>query len=146
MQDESGLDANMILYLLFAASGGRSLNEAAVGELDGFVADWRRTVVWPLRSVRRALKGANFCDAKAAQKLRNRIKSDELEAERMQQEAMYRFAEGLAFERASPMSAAQSNLDRYRQCLGRALPPAANAGILAEFADFMRGDGEARER
>ncbi|MCZ6763919.1 MAG: TIGR02444 family protein [Alphaproteobacteria bacterium] len=134
MQDEGGADANMILYLLFAAQEGRALAKPSVARMDTFVAQWRDDIVRPLRGVRRVLKSIDFSPAQEVAALRGRIKANELEAERLQQEAMHDFGRELDAARMAPADAAETNLAAYEACLGCALP--SRAELLREFGTY----------
>ena len=58
LQDEAGVDVNMLFFLLWNASLKRQFSLADVKAADGVVAAWRETAVIPIRQIRRALKGA----------------------------------------------------------------------------------------
>src|SRR5215212_2522385 len=58
LQDEVGVDVNLLFFLLWNASLKRQLSAADVQAVDSRVAGWRRTAVVPLREIRRALKAA----------------------------------------------------------------------------------------
>src|ERR1700730_10459129 len=90
LQEESGADVNLLLFLLWHGALGRALSAAEVDGLEQKIAAWRNLTVIPLRAVRRALKSPpGLVAAGAAEAFRTRIKAVELEAERLQQEAMY---------------------------------------------------------
>jgi hypothetical protein len=95
------------------------------------------TVV-PLRGIRRALKAPpQVMTPEAAEGFRTRIKSAELEAERLQQEALYGIATSGALGRpsSSPAEAAQDSLSSYQGVIGP-FPPGPLATILSAFAGF----------
>ncbi|MGB3745517.1 MAG: TIGR02444 family protein, partial [Xanthobacteraceae bacterium] len=86
LQDECGVDVNLLLFLLWLAAGRRQLSAANVKELDAAVRDWRQLTIVPIRDVRRKLKGvATPIEANKQEAFRTRIKAIELEAERLQQ-------------------------------------------------------------
>ena len=90
-QDQLGADVNVLLYLLWRGGRGEAFDAAGVAAVDAAVAPWRRTVVAPLRDIRRVLKGAELLpDREAQESLRNRIKKVELESERAEQELLER--------------------------------------------------------
>src|SRR5690348_5858642 len=90
LQDECGVDVNLMLFVLWLASGGRQMSEADVKELDDAVRSWRELTIIPIRDVRRKLKSAStLIEAGKQEALRTKIKAIELEAERLQQEALY---------------------------------------------------------
>jgi uncharacterized protein (TIGR02444 family) len=90
LQEEAGADVNLLLFLLWHAAQRRRLSARDVERLDQKIAAWRNLAVIPLRAVRRALKSPpGLVEAGTAEAFRTRIKAVELEAERLQQEAMY---------------------------------------------------------
>src|SRR6202171_3293454 len=90
LQEESGCDVNLLLFLLWHGAQGRELAAAEVERLEQDIAPWRDRTVIPLRAVRRALKSPpGLVEAGATEAFRTRIKAVELEAGRLQQEAMY---------------------------------------------------------
>ena len=136
LQEEAGVDVNLLLFLLWHARQRRRLTTAEVVALDGKIAPWRDAAVIPLRNVRRALKSPPaLVEASTAEAFRNRIKAVELEAERLQQEAMYALAP-LGAEVASSDEAARSNVAAYQDRLGVPFPRGANATLLAAFASI----------
>jgi len=79
LQDEAGVDIPLLLAALWSAVEGPGvLDAAALTALDAVVADWRDNVVRPLRRIRRWMKASGH----AAHPLRERVKADELAAER----------------------------------------------------------------
>lgn len=119
LQEGFGADVNLVLFMLWAAVQGRRLEPREIEKLADFVKDWREQVVIPLRLARRALKAPpREWPASETESLRQRIKAGELEAERLQQNAMSSF---LPIDKAgqsdSPLSAARSNLMNYSSLL-----------------------------
>ena len=70
-------------------------------------------------------------------RFRTRIKTVELEAERLQQEALYELAQSsrLGQPAASPARAAQTSIDAYQGVIGP-FPPGPLATVLSAFANF----------
>src|SRR5436190_9887433 len=125
LQDEQKVDVNLLLFLLWQAELGRVLSEHEIEELERRIAPWRNATVIPLRAVRRALKPApGLVPAPAAELFRTRIKAVELEAERLQQEAMDELARGSACGRkaSSTQEAARANLARYAMICRTSFP------------------------
>ena len=94
--------------------------------------------VVPIRDVRRALKSPPPVMAPdAAEGFRTRIKAVELEAERLQQEALYDLAQTSRLGRpaASPAEAAQDSISAYQGVLGP-FPPGPLDTVLSAFAKF----------
>jgi uncharacterized protein (TIGR02444 family) len=136
LQDEAGVDVNLLFFLLWNAGQGRSMSEAEVKEIDRTIAAWRSTTVIPLREMRRTLKNAQpIVNPDAAEAFRNRIKAAELEAERLQQEALYTLAQRGRFgtAAATPLDAARASIAAY-QALLRPFPREPLTAILAAFA------------
>ncbi len=127
LQDNCGVDVNVVLFLLWMASQKRALAADEVRALADKVRPWQVDVIGPIRALRRKLKtDAPLLDKGAAELFRTKIKAVELESERLQQEAMGALAAGL---RATPAdsvaAAARASLTAYQDALGRALTPAA---------------------
>ena len=96
LQDRDGVDVNVLLFLLWLATDKRRVALADAQALCAKALSWRDDVVAPLRSVRRTLKGGSaLVEGSAAEFFRTRIKSVELEAERLQQEALFALAQNL---------------------------------------------------
>jgi uncharacterized protein (TIGR02444 family) len=127
LQDNCGVDVNVVLFLLWMASQQRQVDADAVKRLADKVRPWQADVIGPIRTLRRRLKGdAPLLDKGSAELFRTKIKAVELESERLQQEAMYALASGIASEpAASVAAAARASIAAYQQALGRALTPAA---------------------
>src|SRR5262245_2062586 len=79
LQDEGGVDVNVLLFLLFLADSERAVTKDDVARLDRAVAPWREHVVEPLRALRRALKtGIGDIPPVSSDGLRNMVKKIEL--------------------------------------------------------------------
>lgn len=132
LQDEAGVDVNVLLYLLFLADGGWCVDAHALDRIETAAGRWRDEVVRPLRGVRRALKAdLGAITAADAAALRSEVKRIELESERLQQEALH---EGLppaalAAARAARVEAARANVAVYAERLG-GLPQAEVSVLL----------------
>jgi uncharacterized protein (TIGR02444 family) len=137
LQDESGVDVNLLFFLLWNASLKRQLSPAELQSVDSHVAGWRQTAVIPLREIRRALKSAaGLIEPGAAELFRTRIKGLELEAERLQQETLFDLSQSTALgERAdSAQAAARANFAAYETYSKREFAKPAVDAILAAFA------------
>ena len=134
LQDEKKVDVNLLLFLLWQAALGRVLSEHEVEELERQIAPWRNATVIPLRTVRRALKPApGLVSAPAAELFRTRIKAVELEAERLQQEAMEELARSFPHGRkvSSIADAARASLASYAMICRTSFPEPEIATLLA---------------
>ena len=139
LQDQAGVDVNLLFFLLWHATQNRALGEADVAELDRTIGAWRDITVIPLRNVRRALKSPPPVMAPdLAEGFRTRIKAVELEAERLQQEALYDLAQSgrLGREADSPAEAARQSVAAYQAHL-RAFPAGPLDTVLTAFAKFQ---------
>ncbi len=127
LQDGCGVDVNVLLLFLWLATMRRRVPVAIAQAVCAQASPWRDDVVAPLRTLRRRLKdGSWLVDHSATEFFRTRIKAVELEAERLQQEAMFGLAAGLATEDAATVEAeARANVAAYEQALAR--PLAADA-------------------
>ncbi len=141
LQDNQGVDVNLLFFILFLAVGQRQLTTDTLRRMDDSIRDWRKQVVQPLRAIRRALKtGVAPLSPATAESLRKAILRDELQAERLQQEALeQRFPRETTGSVAAPLRAARANIDAYASLLGTPLPPQAVHTLLqALAAEFLR--------
>ena len=56
LQDECGVDVNVLLFALWLAKEGRALRSDDLAEADLAISAWRNEAVRPLRAVRRFLR------------------------------------------------------------------------------------------
>ncbi|MCI4663978.1 MAG: TIGR02444 family protein [Neomegalonema sp.] len=91
LQDRFGWDVNLALFALWLAAEHRPIAHPALAQAAAFAAAWRSEKVEPLRRLRRALKAEADGDPEI-NSFRERIKTLELEAERMQQQRLAQFA------------------------------------------------------
>jgi len=134
LQESSGVDVNLLLFLLWHARQRRSLARAEVEALEARIGAWREATVIPLRGVRRALKSPPALVAPGtAEAFRTRIKAVELEAERLQQEAMYDLVRAslLGQEAPSPEDAARVSVAAYETICAAAFSRPAVETLLA---------------
>jgi len=85
LQDRLGLDVNILLFCCWAGGRGHGLAADDVAGLIQAVGPWQERVVVPLRKARRWLKTQKAAPGGAAERLRQAIKAEELEAERLEQ-------------------------------------------------------------
>jgi uncharacterized protein (TIGR02444 family) len=139
LQEQAGVDVNLLLFLLWQATRGREFSQADVAALEARIAPWREMTVVPLRAVRRALKAPPaLVEAPAAEAFRTRIKAVELEAERLQQEAMHALARSDPPGRpgAAPPAAARASVAAYARICRAPFPEPAVATLLAALAEI----------
>jgi uncharacterized protein (TIGR02444 family) len=142
LQDRRGLDVNILLLCCWAGVRGRALTAAALGARIEAVRPWRDQVVKPLRAARRWLKGQQTVPSESAEALRQAIKAQELEAERLEQLIL---AEGVTIgEGQGGAALAVANLRAYFLALD--LVPGARD--RADLAVLLCGlfDGLARDK
>lgn len=135
LQDGCGVDVNLLLFLFWLASEGRQLAMEEVKKLDDQVRDWRNLTIVPIRDTRRKLKGAaTLVEPGKQEAFRNRVKAVELEAERLQQEALYDFTKsGLLGAPAAARIAARANIAAYERVLEVGLPKSAIDVLTGAF-------------
>ena len=141
LQEQAGVDVNLLLFLLWHATQRRALSQADVAELERRIGAWRNMTVVPLRTMRRALKSPPALVAGAGAELfRTKIKAIELEAERLQQEAMHELASPslLGVETSSLEDAARANVAAYATMCGGPFPQPAIETLLAALSGRAR--------
>jgi uncharacterized protein (TIGR02444 family) len=136
LQDGCGVDVNVLLLFLWLATAGRRIPPAAAQAVCAKAAPWRDEVVVPLRTLRRRLKdGSSLVERGAAELFRTRIKAVELESERLQQEALFALAAGLATESAATVdAAARANVAAYEHAMAHTFTPGAVDVLLAALS------------
>lgn len=85
LQDGRGLDVNLLLHALWCGTLGHRITLPERRRLDAAAAPWQAEAVRPLRAVRRWLKAQDSLPAPEAEALRQGVKAQELEAERLEQ-------------------------------------------------------------
>jgi uncharacterized protein (TIGR02444 family) len=137
LQDQAGVDVNLLMFLLWNATQKRQASKADVENLERRIGEWRNAAVIPLREIRRRLRTPPaVIDPGTAEVFRNRIKAAELEAERLQQETMYGLAQSFGAPASSPADAALVSVASYQAICPKPFPPAAVERLLAAFAKF----------
>jgi uncharacterized protein (TIGR02444 family) len=136
LQDGCGVDVNILLFFLWLARARRCVSPEVARAVCERADAWQSDVVAPLRAIRRRLKeGSALIERGTTDAFRNKVKALELESERLQQEALFALAGGLATERAATVeAAAQTNVASYEDVLGRTLNPAAVTALLGTLA------------
>ena len=123
LQDRLGLDVNLLLFACWTGAAGRGrLSGSEWTRLIDGTADWRASVVEPIRAVRRHLKDRG--DMPGATALRERVKALELEAEHAAQLAIAGMATGKGesdVAAAVRVADASANLEGYITAAGLSL-------------------------
>lgn len=135
LQDGFGVDVNLLLFLFWLASAGWQVSADDVRGLDGQVRSWRELTIVPIRNARRKLKGAATLVTPGKQEsFRDKVKAVELEAERLQQEALYELAQRLPLGvEAPPPAAARANIAAYESVLGLSFPAQNKSTLIGAF-------------
>jgi uncharacterized protein (TIGR02444 family) len=141
LQDEAGVDVNVMLYLLYLAAHGRRVDPNDMRRIEEVAAVWRDAVVVPLREIRRKLKAPlGTFEPAVTSGLRDDVKRIELAAERIEQQTLESL---IALDAAQPdirerLAYAHANMAAYADILGP-LPPAPLQFILDAFAQQQSG-------
>ena len=140
LQDGCGVDVNLLLFLFWLASESRQLSAADVKKLDDRVRDWRNLTIIPIRDARRRLKGAaTLVEPGKQEAFRTKVKAIELDAERLQQEALYGVTRsGPLGTEVSPPAAARANVAAYEGVLGLSFPKQAADLLVGAFDGIAR--------
>ena len=97
LQDQHGFDANLVLFCIWYGCRHGELTDALLKTALETSDRWRETVVRPLRSLRtqlkRDLKESAYSSSSEISVLRERIKTAELDAERIQQQELEKLIE-----------------------------------------------------
>ena len=89
-QDCSGANINIVLFMLWIAPHRRFLSLTEVREIVSLTRSWSKNVIVPLRKIRQSLKKTEEAIvAKDSVLLREKIKMLELEAEKIEQRALF---------------------------------------------------------
>ena len=128
-QEEAAADVNLILFLLWQAGSGTSHNAESIATIDRTVSAWRREVIQPLRELSRLLKG------RGVDLFRDAIKSCELDAERLEQDALRVHAKPTGSEGSA--EASRSSLTAYGTVLPSELPDAAVAVLVTTLRSMV---------
>ena len=142
LQDEYGVDVNLLLFLLWRAGEGRLLSADEIRTLDDKVRDWRNLTVIPIRDTRRKLKNARtLVDPGQQEAFRTKIKAVELDAERLQQQALFALSQsGPLGKEADPRKAAHSNVCAYEHIMGATFPRDVLDVLLGAFNSIAHGE------
>lgn len=128
LQDRLGGDVCLLLFALFIAREQQiGLAPSDLANLDDAVADWRREVIEPLRSLRRRLKlGPDPAPSPHTNAVRQRVQSAELAAEQIELAMLARSFKRRGQVGASLSADAAAVLDRLARFFSlRSAQPAA---------------------
>lgn len=146
LQDQCGVDVNLLLFLFWLASERQVLSAGDVKKLDATIQSWRELTIIPIRDTRRKLKGAKtFVDPAKQEAFRDKVKAVELSAEQLQQEALYAFTQkGPLGQPAEPLAAARGNVAAYEQAIGKSFPKPAVDTLIHAFDGIAKSALAAR--
>jgi uncharacterized protein (TIGR02444 family) len=141
LQDGCGIDVNLLLFLFWLAADRQQLSSDDVKKLDDTIRSWRDLTIIPIRDVRRKLKGAATLVEPGKQEVfRNKVKAVELDAERLQQEALFEFTgTGPLGVSAAPSAAARGSVAAYESAMGVNFPKTAVDVLLRAFDSIDHG-------
>jgi uncharacterized protein (TIGR02444 family) len=138
LQDREGLDVNLLLFCLWAASRGRTVDGREMDRLIDAAAPWQRDVVATFRALRRWLKDRPVAAAGEAATLRENAKRRELEAEEIEQRRLEACLEMPAGAEPDPAIAA-ANLSVYLARAGCPLGKRVRADLATLLAAAWSG-------
>ena len=130
LQDEHGLDVDLLLYACWAAGRGYSLDDADLDRLSAAAKAWQDGLIKPVRALRRRLRRDRLgAGADRAESFRRRLEAIEIEAERVALDLM---ASALPIPAGDPAGAeaarlAEAALGRIVKRAGAERDPATRA-------------------
>lgn len=134
LQDRHASDVNVVLFVLWCASRHRSLSPHELERVVASISGWQNDVVRPLRSVRRNLKQlAADVALVPISELREAVKKQELEAERLQQSLMEAGFSDIGSPASDRAATARSNVERYATFVGQVFPAVHVAALVARL-------------
>lgn len=134
LQDQDGLQVNLVLFCLFAASRGQSLEGVQIAAMQDIGRRWGRGVVTPLREARRGLKALP-----AGAELRLEVKRLELAAEKAMQSMLEAILPAGGRASGAARATAEANLRAWFQEEGL-LMTEARSDLFAAVLDAAFGD------
>lgn len=123
LQEEFGVDVNMLLFCMWLAQQGRALDDAAAGGCMAIAGPWQNGMVTPLRALRHACRDdTSLAPEGLRESLRQELLRVELHAERIEQELLLDFStaaftSGSAAAPRSPATA-ERNIATYFAAAG----------------------------
>jgi uncharacterized protein (TIGR02444 family) len=111
LQEAIGLDVNLLLFCAWLGTRAIVLSRSDIEAASRIVAPWHKSVVRPLRGVRRHIKtqyGDEF------ENLRSLVKENELQAEQIEQAMLFAYAQGIQISPGSGFrDAVARNVNEY---------------------------------
>lgn len=143
LQDQFGLDVNILLWCGWCAERYRAIPLAIMEPAAESVDAWSQDVVKPLRGARRALKKPPVAHALSAARLRDDVKLAELAAEKIAHEMLELAAETNLTPAESDSKAKgrfRANLAIYTLLAGREPQPVGLSALLDQLVVRLFGD------
>jgi len=139
LQDKHGLNVNLLLWCLWCGVHFEEPPEIVIRKAVDLTGGWNKDVTARLRAARRALKSApSGAPAKSVAALGERLKVEELEAERIEQEMLENLSAN-ALKRTPSEDAGASrgrrNLAAYARLAGAAKSPGFSVSLLEELIE-----------
>ena len=141
LQDSQGIDVNMLLFLMWLAGQKQSVSANDAKVVSDTSHGWQRSVVVPIRAVRRLLKdNAPLVAPDAAAAFRKKVQAIELEGEQLQLNAMAAMTPKLkSAPAASFEQAARQNIKAFEAAAAKTFPPAAVDTLAHALVEVMDG-------
>lgn len=143
LQDDFGLNVNVMLWCLWCAERFEQLPELALRKAHDLTSGWASGVTVELRAVRKRLKSPPpQADPAMAQRLRERVKKAELDAEEIEQAML----DKLAREVLQPATSgtmeerARRNLAGYAALAGAGSASGFSVSLLEELLETAHPD------
>lgn len=137
LQDEAGLDVNIVLFCIWAAQeGGGQLDEATMRRCIGVTSGWQAEIVTPLRELRRHCKdGVTLAPAAQRDLMHRELAAAELHAEHVEQDLLLALAPELHdLGNRNAATDAAASLAAYSAVAGVTLGDREQRHILALLA------------
>ncbi len=142
MQDAHGLNVTLVLWCVWASVRFAEPDPATLKSAVTIADEWERTVVSPLRGVRRRLKASPDCPPIGAiEELRDQVKAAELGAERIMHDRL----DALAVSALSPAAGgapdrrARKTLAAYARQAGAARTAGFSIALLEKVIGLTVG-------
>lgn len=103
LQDRHGIDVNVLLVALIHAAMAGPPSVLTVAAMDRTANEWRKSVILPLRSVRRSMRAKkNLIGHPAQEAVRKQVAAAELAAEQVEQAMLAQLLPGPRQRRPEP--------------------------------------------
>ena len=145
LQNEYGLDVNMLLYCCWFGGTYGEFSEEVFERSLTTALNWSQNVVQPLRTVRTWLKleilGGRVTENKSIDDFREEVKATELAAEKFQQNELERLVDNQSDNNFESLSASSANLKRYFNSCGVDITEDSRRLLAVILAASIPGEG-----